>query len=123
MSAGRRLKGLGYVVLGIVVGVALSVAARWPRSEVVYRSDQPPAVDYADGSEHALALVRESALLGESHQIVVGRDPGFSYGHRVDVDASFGSVRMTEWTSAGVRVGFATGHEVFIPARYFIGGR
>lgn len=53
------------IVLGIVVGVALSVAARWPRSEVVYRSDQPP---------------------------VVGRDP-------------------------------ATGHEVFIPARYFIGGR
>ncbi|MBB5084015.1 hypothetical protein [Nonomuraea endophytica] len=115
-------KGLGLVVLGIALGVALSVAARWPRSEVVYRGDQPATVAYTDDSKHVLALVRRSALLGESHQIVVGRDPSLSYGHRVDIETSAG-VKTTEWTTAGVRVLFDSGHELFIPARFFIGGR
>ncbi|GAA3471309.1 hypothetical protein [Nonomuraea roseola] len=118
-----RLKGLGLVVLGIALGVALSVAAQWPQPEVVYRSDQPATVAYVDDSKHLLALVRQSALLGESHQIVVGRDPSSSYGHRVDIETSADSVKTTEWTTAGVRVLFDTGHELFIPARYFIGGR
>ncbi|MFI9561008.1 hypothetical protein [Nonomuraea endophytica] len=103
--------------------MALSVAAWWPQSEVVYRSDQPSTVAYADGSKHLLALVRKSALLRESHQIVVGRDPSHSYGHRVDIETSADSVKTTEWTTAGVRVLFDTGHELFIPTRYFIGGR
>ncbi|MBN6052239.1 hypothetical protein JYK22_09870, partial [Nonomuraea sp. RK-328] len=119
----RRLRGLGLVVLGVVLGVALSVAARWPRSEVVYRSDQPATVAYDDGSKHLLGLVRRSTVLGESHQVVVGRDPSLSYGHWVDIETSADSVRTTEWTSSGVRVIFDTGHELFIPARYFIGGR
>lgn len=118
-----RLKGLGLVVLGIALGVALSVAAEWPQSEVVYRSDQPATVAYVDDSKHLLALVRKSALLRESHQIVVGRDPSFSYGHRVDIETSADSVKTTEWTTDGVRVLFDTGHELFVPARYFIGGR
>ncbi|MFI6316641.1 hypothetical protein ACIBG8_03940 [Nonomuraea sp. NPDC050556] len=117
------MKGLGLVVLGVVLGVVLSVGARWPRSEVVYRSDQPATVAYADGSRHVLALVRERALFGESHKIFAGRDPGISYGHWVDIETSATSVKSTEWTSAGVRVLFDTGHELFIPARYFVGGR
>ncbi|MFI6901081.1 hypothetical protein ACIBKY_07465 [Nonomuraea sp. NPDC050394] len=117
------LKGLGLVVLGIASGVALSVVAHWPRSEVVYRSDQPATVAYVDDSKHLLALVRESTLLGDSHHIVVGRDPSLSYGHRVGIETSAASVKTTEWTTAGVRVLFDTGHELFIPARYFIGGR
>ncbi|MEV0199196.1 hypothetical protein [Nonomuraea sp. NPDC050691] len=119
----RRLKGLGLVVLGIALGLALSVAARWPRSEVVYRSDQPASVAYDDDAKHLLALVRRSALLGESRQIFVGRDPSVSYGHWVDIDTSADSVRTTEWTTSGVRVLFDTGHELFIPVKYFIGGR
>ncbi|GGQ29363.1 hypothetical protein [Streptosporangium pseudovulgare] len=126
-SRSRRLKGLGLVVLGVVLGmvlsVALAVAARWPRFEVVYRSDQPATVTYGDDSKHLLGLVRRSTLLGETHLIVVGRDPGFSYGHLVGIETSAGTVRTTEWTTAGVRVAFDTGHELFIPARYFIGGR
>jgi hypothetical protein len=47
-------------------------------------------------------------------------------GHRIGISAtgagSFG-VRATEWTAAGVRVRFTTGHEVFVPATLFIGGR
>lgn len=119
----RRLKGVGLVVLGIALGVMLSVAVRWPRSEVVYRSDQPATVAYDDDSKHLLALVRQSALLGESHQVFVGRDPSLSYGHWVDIETSADSVKTTEWTTAGVRVLFNTGHELFIPVRYFIGGR
>jgi hypothetical protein len=119
----RRLKGLGLVVLGIALGVVLSVAVRWPRSEVVYRSDQPATVAYDDDSKHLLALIRRSAVLGESHQIFVGRDPSLSYGHWVDIETSADSVKTTEWTTAGVRVLFNTGHELFIPAKYFIGGR
>ncbi|MFF5210176.1 hypothetical protein [Streptosporangium sp. NPDC000396] len=118
-----RLKGLGLLVLGIVLGMALSVAAHWPLREVVYRSNQPATVAYDDDSKYLLALVRKSTLLGESHQIYAGRDPGLSYGHWVDIETTARSVTTTEWTTAGVRVLFDTGHELFIPARYFIGGR
>ncbi|NUW45490.1 hypothetical protein HT134_36025 [Nonomuraea rhodomycinica] len=119
------MKALGLVLLGIALGVALSVAARWPHWEAVYRSDQPATVAYADGSRHLLALVRRSSFVGESHQIFVGRDPSLSYGHWVDIEtfAESESVKTTEWTTSGVRVVFDTGHELFVPARYFIGGR
>ncbi|MEU9837018.1 hypothetical protein AB0D67_36240 [Streptosporangium sp. NPDC048047] len=120
-------KSLGLIVLGAVLGailsVALFVAAWWPRFEVVYRSDQPTTVAYSDGSKHMVGLVRRSTLLGESHLIVAGRDPSFSYGHQVEIETSADSVRTVEWTTAGVRTVFDTGHELFIPARYFIGGR
>lgn len=117
------LKGFGLVVLGVALGVVLTVAAQWPRSEVIYRSDQPATVAYTDDSPHVLALVRKRSLFGESHQIFAGRDPGISYGHWVDIETSATSVKTTEWTTAGVRVVFDTGHELFIPAKYFIGGR
>lgn len=116
------LRLLGTLVLGVVLGVGLSLAAHWPRSEVLYRSAQPPTVAYGDGSAHLLALVRSGSLLGESHEIVVGRDPGLSYGHRVGVEVS-APVRAAEWTEAGVRVSFGTGHELFVPADQFVGGR
>jgi hypothetical protein len=57
---------------------------------------------------------------------VVGSDPSLSYGHRVDINTtaaeSFG-VRATEWTAAGLRIRFTTGHELFVPAAEFTGGR
>jgi hypothetical protein len=65
-------------------------------------------------------------LHGESYHLVIGSDPSLSYGHRVDINATgdggFG-VRAAEWTAAGVRIRFTTGHELFVPATMFIGGR
>ncbi|MER7209770.1 hypothetical protein ABT340_22125 [Streptosporangium sp. NPDC000239] len=122
-APGTRLRLLGVLLLGVAMGVALSLAASLPRSEVLHRDVQPATVAYDDGSAHLLALVRRSTLLGESHEIFVGRDPGLSYGHRVGLGAFAASVRTTEWTDAGVRVFFDTGHELFVPARSFVGGR
>lgn len=125
---GRRI---GLMALGAVVGITLTVSlfivAAWPHSTLVHRENQPPTVRYQDGRAHHLGLYRERTLLhGESYRLVIGSDPSLSYGHRVDISAtgagSFG-VRATEWTAAGVRVRFTTGHEMFVPATMFIGGR
>ncbi|MEV0416404.1 hypothetical protein AB0I68_38115 [Streptomyces sp. NPDC050448] len=57
--------------------------------------------------------------------MVIGRYPGPSYGHWLDVDTALGAegIESTTWTESGVRVRFPAGHEVFVPARYFLGGR
>jgi DUF971 family protein len=125
---GRRL---GLMALGAVVGITLTVSlfivVAWPRSTLVHREDQPPTVRYQDGQVHHLGFYRERTLLhGESYRLVVGSDPSLSYGHRVDIGVTAAGsfdVRATEWTAAGVRVRFTTGHEMFVPATSFIGGR
>ncbi|OEV06290.1 hypothetical protein AN219_35090 [Streptomyces nanshensis] len=118
------------MLLGAVLGAALTAVLLtvlwWPRSEVVHRSGAPPSVTYKDGSRHHLGLVREHSLSGrESWRLVVGRDPGLAYGHMLDVDASLGAggIESTEWTTAGVRIRFTAGHELFVPARLFTYGR
>jgi hypothetical protein len=124
-------KRLGLMALGAVVGIILTVTlfvvSAWPQSTLVHREDQPPTVRYQDGHTHHLGLYHERTLLhGESYHLVIGSDPSLSYGHRVDISAtgvgSFG-VRAAEWTAAGVRIRFTTGHELFVPATMFIGGR
>ncbi|MGI5224222.1 hypothetical protein [Actinoallomurus sp. CA-142502] len=125
---GRRL---GLLALGAVAGIALTASlfavATWPRSTLVHREDQPSTVRYQDGYEHHLGLYRERTLLhGTSYHLVIGSDPSLSYGHMVDITPTFGgtfAVRTSEWTAAGVRVRFTTGHELFVPASAFIGGR
>lgn len=125
---GRRL---GLLALGAFVGITLTaslfVVAAWPRSTLVHREDQPPTVRYQDGRGHHLGLYRDRTLLhGESYHLVIGSDPSLSYGHRVDIDPTVGGsfgVRASEWTADGVRVRFTTGHELFVPAAMFIGGR
>jgi hypothetical protein len=113
----RRLKNAGLIVVGGVLGVVLTVtvgvAAWWPRSAVVYRDRQPSTVDYPDGSRHYLGLVRDrSPLSGDSFHLMIGRDPGLSYGHRVRVDtATTVAVRATEWEAAGRVVNLATGYD------------
>ncbi|MEV0399942.1 hypothetical protein [Actinoallomurus sp. NPDC050550] len=121
----RRLKNLGLIVAGGVLGVVLTVAASWPRSAVVYRSRQPSTVAYQDGSPHYLGLIRDrSSLAGESYHLMIGRDSSLSYGHRIRVDtATSVAIGSTEWRADGVRVRFTTGHELFVPARYFTFGR
>jgi hypothetical protein len=131
MTGSRWWRRLGLVALGagigMVVTVTASVVATWPRSTLVYCADQPATVRYPDGSRHRLGLFRDRPLLGgASYHLVIGRDPSLSYGHRMEIDggpgAAFG-VRTTEWTTSGVRIGFTTGHELFVPAHLFVGGR
>lgn len=125
-----RWGGVVRVLLGAAGGVLLTAAFTavmwWPRHEVVHRAEAPASVEYDDGSRHYLGLVHEHTLSGRhGYRLVIGRDPGLSYGHWVDVSA-FQAVRgvdTTEWTAAGVRVRFRTGHEVFVPAEYFLFGR
>ncbi|ROO87261.1 hypothetical protein EDD29_4856 [Actinocorallia herbida] len=119
---GRRL---GPVAFGVAVGIALTVILMaWPQRTLVQREDQPSTLRYRDGFTHHLGLYRERTLFGESYHLVIGSDPSLSYGHRVEIGAggSLG-VRATDWTSAGVRVRFTTGHELFVPAALFISGR
>ncbi|MET9959877.1 hypothetical protein ABZ128_12585 [Streptomyces sp. NPDC006326] len=118
------------MLLGGVAGVLLTVAVMtvlwWPRTEVTYRASAPAAIVYADQSPHFLGLLHRYSLSGEdSYKLMIGKSPGLSYGHWVDVDPALGveGVESTAWTDSGVRVRFLTGHEVFVPARYFVGGR
>ncbi|MFF5446414.1 hypothetical protein [Streptomyces sp. NPDC012888] len=126
----RRASGMWRVLAGVVAGVlscgAVLTVLWWPRTEVAYRGTAPSSVAYEDGSPHFLGLVHIHTLSGRhSYRLVVGRDPGLAYGHWLDVDAAPASagVESATWTESGVRVRFATGHEVFVPARSFLHGR
>ncbi|MFG2291816.1 hypothetical protein [Streptomyces sp. NPDC048603] len=110
----------------MLLTVTVMAALWWPRSEVTYRSSAPSSVVYDDGSPHFLTLVHRYDLAGRhSYEMVIGRSPGASYGHWVDVDTVLGAkgIQSTTWTESGVRVRFPTGHEVFVPARSFLFGR
>ncbi|WP_328862348.1 hypothetical protein [Streptomyces sp. NBC_00306] len=127
----RRLWGkVVQALLAGAAGVALTAVfftvLWWPRSDVTYRSSAPSSVTYEDDSAHHLGLVHEHTLSGRhSYRLVIGRDPGLSYGHWVGVDTDLGAdgIESTTWTTAGVRVRFPTGHEVFVPAKFFLYGR
>ncbi|WP_229874161.1 hypothetical protein [Streptomyces cirratus] len=126
----RRTNAIGRVLLGGVSGVLLTVTVLtvlwWPRTEVTYRSTAPTTIAYSDESAHFLTLVHQHSLSGrESYRMVIGRSPGVSYGHWLDVDTALGAkgIESTTWTESGVRVRFPTRHEVFVPARFFLGGR
>ncbi|MFD9407106.1 hypothetical protein ACFWBN_08815 [Streptomyces sp. NPDC059989] len=111
---------------GVLLTVALLTVLWWPQSEVTYRSSAPSSVAYADESPHFLTLVHEHNLSGRhSYKMVIGRYSGVSYGHWVDIDTTLGAkgIESTAWTEAGVTVRFPTGHEVFVPARFFMFGR
>ncbi|MGW1641334.1 hypothetical protein [Streptomyces lavendulae] len=111
---------------GVVLTAAVMTVLWWPRTEVTYRSDAPPAVVYADRVPHSLALVHSHSLSGRhSYKMVIGRENVTTYGHWVDIDTALGKdgIESTTWTQAGVRVRFPTGHEVFVPDRFFLHGR
>ncbi|MFE9929370.1 hypothetical protein [Streptomyces sp. NPDC005533] len=93
---------------------------------MTYRASAPAAVAYADDSPHFLGLIHQHTLSGRhSYKMVIGRDPHLSYGHWVDLDTTVAAngIDSVTWTEAGVRVRFPTGHEVFVPARFFLHGR
>ncbi|MFB9558250.1 hypothetical protein [Streptomyces roseoviridis] len=98
----------------------------WPRTEVTYRSTQPSSVVYEDGFPHVLSLVHEHTLSGRHrYRLVIGRDASASYGHWVEVEPYVAAqgVDSTTWTGQAVRIRFRTGHELAVPARFFLYGR
>ncbi|TNY35318.1 hypothetical protein [Thermomonospora catenispora] len=83
---------------------------------------------YPDDSRHYAVIVQHrSWILGRHREYLLytGRDPKASYGHTVKVDftGEAPELRDATWEQAGVRVRFTSGHEVYVPARYFTGGR
>jgi hypothetical protein len=99
------------------------------RTTTLKRLQQPSAVRYPDGARHYIAL-REgrSLIFGRvvEHTIYTGRDPGLSYGHFVEIDLPGGDrpeLAGAVWEPGGVRARFASGHELFVPARSFLYGR
>lgn len=129
-KAGRRI---ALWVSGTAVALALLVGALldlWlVRHEALDLQTQPESVKYEDGSVHYAGVVRrQSRLLGrhKEYRLYTGRDPGMSYGHYVTVGFT-GSERpiltVARWERDGVRARFASGHEIFVPARHFIHGR
>lgn len=111
---------------GVVLTASVLTLLQWPWTDVVHRSRQSSTTAYGDGSQHHLGLKRQHTLSGqESYSLMIGRDPGLSYGHLLDVDAGLAAegIEKTEWTRAGVRIRFATGHTLFVPARSFTYGR
>lgn len=118
------------MLLGGVAGVLLTVVVMtvlwWPRTEVTYRDSAPSSLVYADESPHFLGLVHYYDLSGEhSYRMVISRTSGLGYGHWLDVDAAVAveGIESTTWTESGVRVRFSTGHEISVPARFFLFGR
>ncbi|MFB6619477.1 hypothetical protein ACFCV9_35515 [Streptomyces sp. NPDC056367] len=114
------------MVAGVVLTAVFLTVVWWPRTEVTYRSAAPSSVVYADEVQHYLELVHRYTPSGrDSYRIVAGRYTGASYGHWLDVDTAVAEkgIESTTWTQDGVRVRFTTGHEVFVPARFFMFGR
>ncbi|RAY17250.1 hypothetical protein DPM19_03645 [Actinomadura craniellae] len=117
------------VLAGLVLAGALAVAdGGMNRVRVLERTSQPASVRYPDGATHHLGLVEKRSWVFGRHrayQLVAGRDPSLSYGHAVEVGftGSTPKIQGTRWEPTGVLVRFNSGHEVHIPARYFMNGR
>lgn len=112
----------------VVAAAAVFADTQMVRTEIVDARTQPPGVDYDGATYHAGLIRRESWLLHRRlpDTVLVGRDPGLGYGHPVTFeilgnrDPRLGAV---DWRSDGVAFRFDSGHEIFLPAAAFIGGR
>ncbi|MEV4196180.1 hypothetical protein [Streptomyces toxytricini] len=113
------------VAAGVVLSIAVLTAASWPRTEVVYRSASPASLPY-DGSPYFLRMEQVSDLSGDvSYRMVIGREADAPYGHWLPVQTGMGreGIRSAAWTESELRIRFATGHELSVPAGAFTGGR
>ena len=118
---------IGGVLTGALVLVFAAALVAWPRTGVVEVHTQPSTVVYAeDTATHVAVLVRTHAPVGvDRHAVVLGKDPSGRYGHHVrleatDVDPTDLSV---EWVADGAWLVYGSGHRVFVPATFFLGGR
>ncbi|MFI5714486.1 hypothetical protein [Nocardia sp. NPDC051750] len=135
VSAVRRSSTPWWVLAAIAVpllvlagAVGVFVDTQMVRTATVYTSTQPDAVDYDGFTYHAGLVRRESRLLGRrlDDKIMISRDPGLTYGHPVyfEILGNRDPVPTTvQWRPDGVSVRFDSGHEIFVPAAAFTGGR
>ena len=72
-----------------------------------------------------LLLAGDGFSAQNHYEVVLGRDPGGDYGHRVRLDATgMDPAELTvEWTPDGAWLDYRSGHRAFVPASFFIGGR
>jgi hypothetical protein len=98
------------------------------RRDGLGRAAQPGTIRYPDQSTHYVGLLeRRSWIFGrhQAYELYIGRDSSLSYGHHVVLDFTGGRPRLAgaTWQAEGVLVRLGSGHEVFVPARYFMFGR
>ncbi|MFC9978043.1 hypothetical protein ACFVH6_44760 [Spirillospora sp. NPDC127200] len=129
-------RGRGPLAAGLALGVlatALAVAADGVLrdSTTLSTAEQPVPSTYPDGTAYSARLLQVDTLLLRRHrpyELWITRSGNPGYGHRIqidDIDPDGGKPRITaaEWRPEGVRVHFASGHQAFVPARWFLGGR
>ncbi|MEU4434453.1 hypothetical protein AB0H60_17675 [Nocardia rhamnosiphila] len=116
------------LLLFVLLLIAVFVDTRMVRTEVLRTETRSATVEYDGAAYYAGLLRRESLLLHRRlpDAIVVGRDPGMGYGHPVyfeilgNRDPELASAR---WSPEGVAIRLDSGHEIFVPADAFTGGR
>ncbi|WP_067488723.1 hypothetical protein [Actinomadura hibisca] len=132
MAERRVPRALAPLVLGVLL-TTLTVAVDGAVSDrtTISRSTQPTPDTYTDKATYSAALVEVHTLLLRRHrpyELWITHRESPDYGHRVQLDGiapGGGKPRITaaEWRPEGVRVHFASGHQTFVPARWFLGGR
>lgn len=117
-----------------VSGVAALVDIELSHHTIGQRDDQPSSVRYPESATTAtyhLAVVHRTSWLWRRQlpdEICVSADPGMSYGHCVTLGTSYAgpgalTLKSVEWRVDGVSVRLTPGHELFIPANAYLGGR
>lgn len=112
-------------VLGLI---AIFADTRMVRTDVLRVETQPGTIEYDGSTYHAGLLRRESWLLHRRlpDAIMVGRYPDMGYGHPVyfEITGTRDPVlQSARWSGAGVAIRLESGHEIFVPASAFTGGR
>lgn len=134
---GRRRRRSTLIIAAVCGVVVAAITLWWPRTTVLKVISQPPGVVYADDSAHVAVLKRVRAPIAalrlpnvdtsalDYYKIVLGRDPSGGYGHHIRIEATGADPRdlSVEWTADGAWLVHQSGHRLFVPAKYFIGGR
>ncbi|MGI5162972.1 hypothetical protein ACQEU3_01280 [Spirillospora sp. CA-253888] len=126
---GPLTAGLALGVLATTLIVAVDGTVR--DTTTISTAGQPAPSIYPDESTYSARLLEVDTLLLRRHrpyELWITRSGSPHYGHLVQIDGidlGGGKPRITaaEWRPEGVRVHFASGHQAFVPARWFLGGR
>ncbi|MEV6277472.1 hypothetical protein [Nocardia sp. NPDC051832] len=122
---------VGFVLALMAAGVLALVDTQMIRSQVYESHAQPAGLTYENGlgrNYHVEIAEQHSMVLNRRlpDKIFIGHGPGVTYGHPVYLQSTgtepFES-RAVEWSQDGVRIEFTSGHELFVPASAFTGGR
>ncbi|TDD26094.1 hypothetical protein E1287_36625 [Actinomadura sp. KC06] len=124
----------GYAAF-VVLLLIVVLDSRLHRFDKIGKVHQRPAPANSAG-EHGLRVTYYAGLIHDrsrvfgrhqSYDLYTGSRRDLSYGHFVHLDSlEYGKppvIESANWTEEGVRVTFTSGHEVFVPARYYVGGR